>query len=241
MEPKNESDVASALRALRVDVLQRIQLFAQTGDTSGLFKANDWLRNAVSFSNRYETMLREGQQILASGQALLQPQAASVQPVGDEDSKGQDDQEIESVRGKARGRECREAFVRREKRRGKNLEEVQGQIYRNGVGVRVGIAYGKSKKDGTKWFLGLPENKFDEAVLLCELLGGKIQPFALPREFVDKYKSHLSVSKQWNQVKFNVSRDDNRFFLSVPRVTPVNIMPFADPEPMEPPPSQTYV
>lgn len=231
------SDALTSLQSLKGEVLARIQSLAQFGDTTGLFKANDWLRNAVALENRYALLIVDAKQLIVSGNALLHPCSKETQASVEEDApNGPDGKDADELGGKARGRECRQAFVKRAKQQGKVLTKDRGQLYTNSLGVSVGIGYGNGNADGTEWFIGLPAGKFKEAVLLCKLNTGQIQPFWLPRDFVEKYEGQLSVSRKWNQVKFNVVRSDNRFELAVPRKGPVDITIFADPEPMSPPP-----
>jgi hypothetical protein len=114
--------------------------------------------------------------------------------------------------GKARGRECRAAYVANQTKKNP-LTRVRGALYRNNKGLVVGIAYAKARKN--VWFLGLPAGQFKEAVLLCEGKDFKVQPIHLTESFLEKFGKRLSVSKQFNQVKFNVVSRNGRYYLVV--------------------------
>jgi hypothetical protein len=96
----------------------------------------------------------------------------------------------------------------------------------------VGVGYGKEDEKRNHFFIGLPAGQFQEAVLICELLKGVIHAFWLPRDFVEKYAKHLSVSTQYNQVKFVVERHGGRFDLRVPGIDPIDITRFMDAKPL---------
>ena len=131
---------------------------------------------------------------------------------------------------KERGRRRREEFVRALSSRGVVLLPVKGALFRSPRRTRVGVAYGREGRndDGfnDKWFLGLPERGFDQAVLLCEDRSGRVTHFSLTKEFTDEIREALS--RKNGQVKFNVVRRGGEFFLHVPKREPVSIEPFRD-------------
>lgn len=212
------------LATVKIDLLKRIQLLAQQSDTDGLLKANDWLRSCMSIEKRHETLLDEAIEVVRRGRELATPApTAEVSPHESErkdpDESSEPDQGLDPVEGitggKARGRECRSAFVTREAARGNRLSRVSGQLFRDASGVIVGIAYGAERENRKNtWFLGLPADKFQEVVLLCESINGKILVFRLPQQFVERYGKHLSVSKQFKQAKFRLDKRGGRFELS---------------------------
>ncbi len=107
------------------------------------------------------------------------------------------------------------------------LEPVKGQVFRTERGTRVGIApASESNKYRDRWFLGLPENGFDHAVLLCYGCNGKLTHFLLPKEFIDKHSQTLS--RKNGQLKFNVRRRGEEFLLLVPRRGSVSIEAYRD-------------
>ena len=122
--------------------------------------------------------------------------------------------------GKARGRKHRTELVRELSRAGVDLRPLSGAVLKTVSGLRVGIAYSREgNKD--RWFLGLPEDGFDHAVLICEHLAGKVSRFFLGQDFIAKYGRALS--RKDGQVKFNVLRRGGEFLLNVPRHGAVSI------------------
>jgi len=126
---------------------------------------------------------------------------------------------------KERGRRRRDEFVRTLSSRGVVLHRVKGALFRSPRGTRVGVGYGRESKND-RWFVGLPEDGFDQAVLLCEDRSGRVIHFSLMKEFMDEYGDALS--RKNGQVKFNVVRRGGEFFLHVPKRGPVTIEAFRD-------------
>jgi hypothetical protein len=230
----SESDnIFNELQALNGEVLLAIQSHAKKGEMTGLFKSNDWLRQAVNLLNRHESLKTEAQELTGFGRELLKVGASGSYPeTGEADPDGSENEGGHNAGGKARGRQCRGAFVQREAQRGKPLTKVRGQLFKTGGGVIVGVGYGKEDENRNHFFIGLQAGQFQEAVLICELLDGLINAFWLPRDFVEKYVKHLSVSKQYNQVKFVVERHGGRFDLRVPAIGPIEITKFMDAKPL---------
>jgi hypothetical protein len=129
---------------------------------------------------------------------------------------------------KARGRHHREAFVEKVRSRGVTLERDKGPIFKTATGTRVGIAYAHegNRRNRDRWFLGLPENQFDQAVLLCEGGASEVTFFSLPKDFMSQHGAGLSAKD--GQVKFNVFRRGSDFCLLIPRQTAVSLEPFKD-------------
>jgi hypothetical protein len=126
-----------------------------------------------------------------------------------------------------RGRRHRVDFVQALARMGVTLQPLKGAIFKSPRGVRVGVAYAREdSRQKDKWFLGLPENKFEHAVLLCEDRSGKEIYFSLPKEFLHEHGKTLS--KSGGQIKFNVARRIGEFFLDLPWRESVTIEAFRD-------------
>jgi|SRR5579884_560250 len=142
-------------------------------------------------------------------------------PITTTEGPGYDDNR--EVSAKERGRRRREDFVRTLASKGVALERLRGAIFRSPHGIRVGVAYNRGKND--KWFLNLPEDGFEHAVLLCEERSGRVIHFSLPKEFLDEHGDALSRTN--GQVKFNVRRR-GEFFLHLPKRGYVTIEPFRD-------------
>jgi hypothetical protein len=178
-----------------------------------LTEAARWIERTYDLRRRLEIIRREVAEQLQKGTGLLTP-ANPTQPqeliAGPQASSGES-AAIDG--GKARGRECRSAYIAQQTAAGQTLLRVRGALYKNPSGVIVGIAYAKERKN--EWFLGLPAGEFQEAVLLCETNDSKVQPILLPKGFVETHQTRLSVSSQYNQTKFKVARRAGRYCLIV--------------------------
>ena len=123
---------------------------------------------------------------------------------------------------RARGHRIREKFLDKLMTEGINLRRVRGKtIYQTNSGKLVGIAVA-TERQPDRWFLGLPENGFDHAVLLCQQESGEVMEIILPDEFFRKHKISLSRSK--GQVKFNVIKRSNDIFLQVPNTNGISVL-----------------
>jgi len=233
IENSSTENIFNEIKALNDEVLLTIQSHAKKGEMTGLFKANDWLRQAVNLLNRHESLKTEAQQLFGFGRELLIIGVSGTYPeTGEADQDGSENEGSHNAGGKARGRQCRDAFAQRECQRGKPLTKVRGQLFKTGGGTIVGVGYGKEDEKRNHFFIGLQAGQFQETVLICELLNGVINSFWLPRDFLEKYIKHLSVSKQYNQVKFVVERDGGRFDLRVPSIGAIDITMFMDAKPL---------
>lgn len=124
------------------------------------------------------------------------------------------------ISAKARGDRVRSKWI--DSNLGRSAIPFTGTLYKNGRGETFGIAYAKeSEKRKGRWFSGLPENKFQSAILLCESLAGKLDAVCLPSDFIAKYRQNFSVSH--GQVKFMVVKRENIWNLSVPGIGEVGI------------------
>lgn len=210
-----EPNALSELQKLENEVRQGIGAFALDKKSPKLSHAVRWLERTDSLQKRYEGVLTEACELIREGRVLLSANA----PVEEERPERPADHEASSQEststrgGKARGRECRLAYVEQQAKQGKSLTRVRGALHKNGTGVVVGIAYAKERKN--EWFLGLPAGQFQEAILLCETNDGPIQPIYLSKNFIEEYGKRLSVSRQYDQAKFNIQRRAGRYCLVV--------------------------
>lgn len=125
------------------------------------------------------------------------------------------------------GRNQRETFVRTARERGIKLEPVKSKIYRRlPDALRVGIASAREASNKGRWFLGLRDNQFDHAILLCVSHDGELNHFSLPKEFIIQHGPSLSRELGQPEVKFNVFRREGLFFLHVSGQPPISIEPF---------------
>ena len=85
-------------------------------------------------------------------------------------------------------------------------------------GRKVGIGFANEQSPDS-WFIGVQEGKYDVIVLWCKHANGNTKNFVLPREFIETIWDFLSRDKKAKpQVKFNVKREGDSYYLSVPRL-----------------------
>jgi hypothetical protein len=193
-------------------LLLEIQAAAREGDTSAVLNSArklETLENLITLAKKPSTPLTPCPPRPPATDGLSKENGAALSP-------------------KARGHHHRDNFVRMLQSRGVALQQVKGPIFRTAAGTRVGIAYAHegNARNKDRWFLGLPENQFDHAMLLCEPEHGELMFFSLPTEFMGQHGSGLSCRD--GQVKFSVFRRSGECFLLVPRQGRVNIEPYRD-------------
>jgi hypothetical protein len=106
---------------------------------------------------------------------------------------------------------------------GVHLSHVRGSIYETQLGCKVGIAVATERKPD-RWFLGLPLQGFDHAVLLCKPDTRDTVEICLPKNFFDEYGAKMSQSG--GQMKFNVAHRGNGYAILVPGTDGVNVSKF---------------
>ena len=85
--------------------------------------------------------------------------------------------------------------------------------FQTAQGRSVAVAFA-NERSANRWFLGLPDESAEVAVLLCKSAAGKLHDIVLPiSDFRDVW--HV-LSRSNNELKFNVRRNASRFFLRVP-------------------------
>jgi len=127
----------------------------------------------------------------------------------------------ESESDKARGARIRANWV--SAHFGTTLTKTKGALYRNSHGETVGIAYAQEKAyRKARWFAGLPTGKFDCVAILCEPIQGELFAICLPTTFIRQHLPQFSKSNI-GQVKFNVLKRGDNFFLDIPNVGNVDV------------------
>jgi hypothetical protein len=106
---------------------------------------------------------------------------------------------------------------------GIHLEHIRSSIYETKSGRKVGIAVATERKPD-RWFLGLPVESFDHAVLLCKPENRDTIEICLPKNFFDEYGGKMSQSG--GQMKFNIARRGNGYSILVPGTDGVNVSKF---------------
>lgn len=199
------------------ELLRAIEVAARKRDASAVLTS---LKNLEMLGS----LIRRQEEIDRTLVALKGGLAASpVTEVATTDSPNRDDDR--KLSAKERGRRHRENFVRTLANMGVVLQPLKGVIFRSPRGILVGIASASESKKKDSWFLGLPEGRFEQAVLLCEEHSGNLRHFSLPKEFMSEHGEALS--RKDGQIKFNVFRR-NEFVLHLPRHGCVSIEDFRD-------------
>lgn len=119
----------------------------------------------------------------------------------------------DSKRGE--GKDARARFVDSLRRSGIRLAPLAGKVYRTEGGKKLGIPFAnelEGKPD--RWFLGLKDGNYDVVAFLCNRRDGDTLEFVLPDELLRPIWS--SLSRHAGEVKFNVVRDGNNYYLLVP-------------------------
>lgn len=123
------------------------------------------------------------------------------------------------------GQEIREKFLSNLGREGVPLHLIKGKtIYQTKSKKRVGIAVA-TERQSNRWFLGLPVNGFDHAVLLCQRENGDVIEVLLPEKFFMKYGDSMSLSN--GQVKFNIVQRGTGVLVLVPGTDGINVSSFS--------------
>ena len=124
-----------------------------------------------------------------------------------------------------RGDKRRSEFIKICDSKGFKLTLIKGALFQNARAETIGIAYASERMENS-WFLGLPSQEFNHAVLLCENKNGKVIAICLPHEFFRKHEDYLSKSK--GQTKFNVRLRSGHYLLTIPVIGPVHVDEYVD-------------
>ncbi len=125
------------------------------------------------------------------------------------------------------GKEERLIFIQEAKRKGIILSEEKGPLYKDKLGRLVGIPYASERKPG-RWFLGLPNRKYQGIVLICINEFSERTYFIFPPAFCAKYQDKLSTDKKEKQIKFNVLMKKGIYTLIIPDSEPIIINEYID-------------
>ena len=124
------------------------------------------------------------------------------------------------INGKQLAPVARRKLIEAFRTHGYYLQQVKRTIYRGPSGRQVAFAFSnESKQKPNYWFLGVPDAKdlyetYETIVLQCCRRNGELLQFRIPGE--DLATFWPSLSRNGGQVKFNVVRDGEGFYFSVP-------------------------
>jgi hypothetical protein len=198
------ASVRERVEERRAELLRTIEVAARSTDTATVLSTSARLTELVGVLDSYRKLDERAELVLSGAPA---PSAKGVPNEAPE--------EAEQVPGRGYGIDLRTKFLEKARAAGVDLRPYRGAIFRTPNGVRVGIAVATERKPN-RWFLGLAEDGFDAAVLLCEDSTGRTLDICLPVSFVKRLKEKFSRSN--GQVKFNVARRHPELVLKVPSV-----------------------
>jgi hypothetical protein len=201
------------MRAERDIVLREIQTASGQENVRRVLDLSERLRRIDSLLGQHDSLEAEAQALLSdSGK----DRPVTVEPAGR-------DQIVATRTGRGHGAEIRSEFLRNAASRGLKLLPHRGAIYATAQGVRIGVAVA-TERQANRWFLGLAENGFDSAVLLCHTVGRRTIDVCLPSSFLRSQQSRLS--RAGGQLKFNVVRRDGEMHLTIPGVGHVPVQKY---------------
>lgn len=128
------------------------------------------------------------------------------------------------------GRRLREDYIVQLRNRGVKIERDKGVCARTTGGVWA-IPFATERRPN-RWFLGLPEadilqklsNSNLGVVLLCQAESGALLDFMIPHDILQKLVGSLSKSK--GQLKFNLKKAGDRYWLVNPGVSDFDVSDF---------------
>ena len=204
-DPKNQ------LMEEKTRLLTKIAAAAQHGESQEVLAVSESLEKVESLIGRYEKLVRDISDLDTGGrksQGLEDtPREGSIL-VNDNDFRTP-----VAISGRGIGRTIRTDFLKKLAERGIHLRQIRGSIYATQARRKVGIAVATERKPD-RWFLGLPLESFDHAVLLCKRDTGDTIEICLSKNFFDEYGGRMSQSG--GQMKFNVARRGNGYAILVP-------------------------
>jgi hypothetical protein len=202
----------------RTVLLKQIADSAQRGASQEVLAAGGKLNKIETLIERYDKLVRD-----ISDLSTENLKAGSLQDTR-ESSKFSNRPNLALASGRGIGRTIRMDFLKKVSLDGIHLEHIRGSIYETQSGSRVGIAVATERKPD-RWFLGLPIETFDHAVLLCKPETRDTIEICLPKAFFDEYGEKMSLSG--GQMKFNIARRGNGYSILVPGTDGVNVSKFA--------------
>ena len=201
-------DVVAELSHLKAKTLEEIAEVAKTGNAAGVLEAGSRLQAIEELSAQHDRWLKNVGDLLDGNWSSNDfPQ---IGPPGDRSARSP----------RAYGKQRRNEFLDQMNDSGVILRPDHGTIYLAPNGSRVGIPFA-TETSRNKWFLGLPEGAFDQALLLCESHGAGTTALSLGKAFLTKYSGSLSLSK--GQYKFNVARRGSSFYIAIPGIGEIQV------------------
>jgi hypothetical protein len=208
-------DVKDQMMREKAALLKQIADSAQRGASQEILVAGERLKRIESLIERYEKLLRDISD--------LSTESRKTEPLEDIRVTAKSMNHLDVTSGRGIGRTIRMDFLKKVSHEGILLEHIRSSIYKTQSGRKIGIAVATERKPD-RWFLGLPIESFDHAVLLCMEESQDTIEICLPKSFFEEYGDKMSQSG--GQMKFNVVRRGSGYSILVPGTDGVNISKF---------------
>jgi len=213
-------DTKNQLMHEKAKLLKQIAGFAQRGNSQEVLVAGEKLKKVESLIDRHEKLLRDVSDLENEDPRIQLLQSTRI---GNGLARSNGLRRLDVASGRGIGKEVRMDFLKKAAEQGIHLEHIRGSIYETKAGHKVGIAVA-TERNPDRWFLGLPINGFDHAVLLCKHDTGDTAEICLHKHFFDEYGGKMSQSG--GQMKFNVVRRGGGYAILVPGTDGVSVSKF---------------
>ena len=222
-------DLSQTIDGLRAEALRLIEEGARDGKASAIAELSARLQRIERVRERHDALVRDVEALAASRDGEVSAgEDRETAPTADGNGRAAAPQPQRGESPRRHAEQRRREFIDRLATKGVEFGQVRGPIYQTPSGSRVGLPFA-TERQPNRWFLGLPDGEFAQAVLLCELNdGGDVAAFSLDEGFCARHRESLSRDAR-GQLKFNVSRRaHDQFVLNVPRHEPVDLGPMRD-------------
>lgn len=215
-------ELATQLMNLKKKTMQKIAVAAGAHDTK---RVTTYSAIANRIEDDERTLANVLRRIGEYEKELVDPASGStLREILDEITPAKSRaRKVRSSAGKEEGFMARESFLDAGADRGYRLTPLGKTVFETNKGHKVAIPFANEKRPD-RWFLGISDEKYDVAVLLCQEKDGDLFDFIVPRDFLEKF--WRAFSRSGGQVKFNVSRYGKNWHLIVPGYEPQAISIF---------------
>jgi hypothetical protein len=211
-------DMTSRIERLRDTVLKRVAASAHQGDIAGVAR---WSKLAVEC----DVVLRESQSLEKKVETLAKSIEGNVEiknVASFPEEHTEDSISSDVLSAKTLGSKIRAEWVEELRTERKITITGYGKRYRTVNNESVGIAFANElSKIPDRWFLGMPDEPIDITVFLCRSSNDITYDFIIP--VADLGSDWELLSRSGRQVKFNVRREGEHFYLLIPRSEPFPI------------------
>ena len=213
-------DAFAELQNEQNKILSTISKAADEGNTELVLTESEKLEKIKGLISRHRQIISELEGLRVGKSHTGQQKTHRV--VAEQIDKSRSKQILTS---RELGEKIRNEFLSKRLAEGIRLDLIRGKtIFRTSSGKRVGLAVA-TERQPNRWFLGLPAESFDHAVLLCQRENGEVIEIPLPESFFEKYRDEMSESK--GQLKFNVVNRGDRLLVQVPGTEGISGKSFA--------------